>query len=248
MFFLLLAGALAGWIDAVGGGGGLVQVPALLAGFPGVPVQALLGANKLSSICGTVAALWRYRASGFVRVHHWWPAALGGLAGGVVGAAAAMQVPAAVLRPLVLVLVVAALAWMLLSGRSSLFRRRGKERAGRSGQWFLGGGVGAYDGFFGPGTGSLLVLAFQRWFGLDPVMASAAAKVVNLATNAGALVVFTASGSVLWLAAVPLAVGNVCGGWLGAAMAVRFGTRLVHGVLVCVVLVLATKAGVELFH
>ncbi|MFN8999769.1 MAG: sulfite exporter TauE/SafE family protein [Betaproteobacteria bacterium] len=247
LVFLFIAGVLAGWIDAIGGGGGLVQVPALLAGFPGVPVQALLGANKLSSMGGTVTALWRYRASGFVRLRRWWPMASWGAAGGAFGAAAAMQIPATFLRPLILALVIVVLVWMLVSSElvRSLPQRR--ERVGGHGQWLLGGGVGLYDGFFGPGTGSLLVLALQRWLGLDPVAASAAAKVVNLATNAGALVVFAASGSVLWLAALPLAVGNVCGGWLGATMAVRLGGRLVRGVLVCVVLLLAVKAGLESF-
>lgn len=245
--FLWAAGALAGWIDAIGGGGGLVQVPALVAGFPGAPVQGLLGANKFSSICGTSTALWRYRASGQVRLRYWWPAAAAGAAGGALGAKVALWVPPAVLKPLVLVLVIAVLLWLLVSGRFRQQRGSGREPGGVTGQWVLGGGVGAYDGFFGPGTGSLLVLALERWFGLDAVAASAAAKVVNLATNAGALVVFAASGSVLWMAALPLAVGNVCGGWLGAGMAVRFGTQFVRGVLACVVILLTVKVGLDLF-
>jgi uncharacterized membrane protein YfcA len=242
---LALAGGLAGWIDAIAGGGGLVQVPALMAGFPGVPVQALLGANKLSSVCGTGTALWRYRGLGLVRLRQWLPAVVAGLAGAVAGAGLAMLVPGTALKPLVLILVVMVLTWLLMA---AAFTRPAGRADGKveQGQWLLGVGVGVYDGFFGPGTGSFLVLALVRWFGLEPVTASAAAKCINLATNAGALAFFAASGSVLWAAAVPMAVCNVIGGWVGAGMAVRFGPRLVRGALVVVVLALVGKVFLDL--
>ncbi len=241
-----LAGGLAGWIDAIAGGGGLVQVPALLAGFPGVPVQALLGANKFSSVCGTSVALWRYRGLGLVRLRAWLPAVGAGLGGAAGGAGLAMLLPSGALKPVVLVLVVAVLVWMLVSGLIPRRAGQADTPAGQGGQWILGGGIGVYDGFFGPGTGSFLVLALVRWFRLEPVAASAAAKAINLATNAGALALFAASGSVLWQAALPMAVCNVIGGWLGAGMAARFGTRLVRGVLVFVVLALTAKVALDL--
>ncbi len=241
-----LAGGLAGWIDAIAGGGGLVQVPALLAGCPGVPVQALLGANKLSSVCGTSVALWRYRGLGLVRLRAWRVAVAAGFAGAAGGAGLAMLVPSATLKPVVLVLVVVVLAWMLVSGVLLRPRAGSGAGAGRRGQWILGGGTGLYDGFFGPGTGSFLVLGLVRWFRLDPVAASAAAKAINLATNAGALALFAVSGSVLWEAAVPMAVCNVVGGWVGAGMAARLGAGLVRGVLVVVVLALSLKVMLDL--
>lgn len=246
LVLLALAGGLAGWIDAIAGGGGLVQVPALLAGCPGVPVQALLGANKCSSVCGTAVALWRYRGLGLVRLREWRFAVAAGLAGAAGGAALALWIPSAALKPLVLVLVVVVLVWMLVSGLFLQQSRIDRAAPGNDGQWLLGGGVGLYDGFFGPGTGSFLVLGLVRWFGLEPVAASAAAKAINLATNAGALALFAVSGAVLWEAAIPMAVCNVIGGWLGAGMAARAGTALVRGVLVVVVLGLTAKVAMDL--
>lgn len=243
---LALAGGLAGWIDAIAGGGGLVQVPALMAGFPGVPVQALLGANKLSSVCGTSAALWRYRGLGLVRLRRWAGAIAAGTAGAVGGAGLALLVPSTTLKPLVVGFVVVVLVWMLVSG---IVRREARPHtgvAGGAGQWLLGGCAGTYDGFFGPGTGSFLVLALVRWFRLEPVAASAAAKAINLATNTGALALFALSGSVLWQAAIPMAVGNVVGGWLGAGMAARGGAALVRAMLVVVVLALTAKVAADL--
>lgn len=243
---LTLAAVLAGWVDAIAGGGGLIQVPALVAAFPGAPVQPLLGANKLSSICGTATALWRYRGLGLVRLRHWIPAVAASATGAGGGAAIALAIPSASLKPMVLALVVLVLIWMLVSGTlTRMVGGRAEVPAGGR-QAVLGGGVGFYDGLFGPGTGSFLVLAMVRWFRMEPVAASAAAKAINLASNAAALSLFAVSGSVLWQAAIPMAAGNVLGGWIGAGTATRFGKRIVQGVLVVVVLALTVRAALDL--
>lgn len=245
---LALAGAVAGWVDAIAGGGGLIQVPALVAGFPGVPVQALLGANKLSSICGTSTALWRYRGLGLIRLRAWVPAVVASGVGAAAGASVAILTPSAVLKPFVLGLVVPVLVWMLVAGvRPGPVEGRIQAAAPRP-QALMGAGTGLYDGLFGPGTGSFLVLAMVRWLGMEAVAASAAAKAINLASNAGALALFMGSGNVLWEAAGVMAVGNVLGGWLGAGTAARFGRRIVRVVLVVVVMALTAKAVLDLLR
>ncbi|HET6923000.1 MAG TPA: TSUP family transporter [Anaeromyxobacteraceae bacterium] len=242
---LSLAALVAGAVDAIGGGGGLVTVPSLLAA--GVPPAAALATNKGQSVFGAAAALARYARAGLVdwRVARaTFPA---GSLGSLGGAALVLLVPPAALRPLVLgllLLVAAVLAFRPAAPapRASRPPRRLAVAAAVSLT------MGAYDGFFGPGTGTFLIFAFVWFFDARFQEASADAKVANFASNLAALALFAARGEVLWSVALPMAAANFLGGFLGAHLAVRGGDRVVRLVVLLVVAALVAKLGADLLR
>lgn len=244
-WILLPAGAfLAGLIDAVVGGGGLVQLPLLLAVLPGVSIPVLFGTNKFSSIAGTGSAAWQYSR----RIPIPWdlavPASTAALIGAASGAAAVSFMPASALKPLVLFMLVLVGGYTLLKPdfgkqhREPLITQRRKFWAS-----LLGLGLGFYDGFFGPGTGSFLIFGFVRLFGLDMLHASAASKFVNLATNLAALCFFFFHEGVLWKIGLLMALANIAGAQVGTRLAVKHGNRFIRWLLVAVVSVLIVKLG-----
>lgn len=240
MLGLLCAAAfLAGTVDAIAGGGGLITVPALLA--TGLPPQTALGTNKGQSVFGAAAALVRFRRAGLLDgalAAVTFPA---GLVGSALGATLVLALDPALLRPLVMVL-------LLLAGAVVLFRRSPPPLApapvGR-GRWWLGAVIalciGAYDGFFGPGTGTFLIIALVSVLGRDLPRAAADAKVVNFASNLAAVALFAHRGAIVWAIALPMAAAQFLGGLLGAQLAVRGGAKVIRGVLVVVVLALVVK-------
>ena len=239
---LLLAAFAAGWVDAVVGGGGLLQLPALLL-VPGLsPVQAL-ATNKLAGFAGTTVSAVTYAR----RVPMDWrtalpTAAVAGLAAGG-GAGLAALVPAAALRPVTLVALVAVAVWTLVRrapSAATALRWAGRRHVGTAA--LLGLVVGAYDGALGPGTGSFLVAGLVG-LGYAFLQASAVAKVVNAATNLGALVVFTVAGATVWGLGLPMAAANTAGGYLGARTAVARGSGFVRVVFLVVVAVLVARLG-----
>lgn len=238
---LLAAAAGAGWIDAVVGGGGLVQLPALMvAGVP--PVQAM-ATNKFASIFGTASAAVTYARTTKVDKQVALPAgALAVLSAGL-GASAAAAISANVLRPVVMVILVSVAAFVTL--RPSLgaiphphLRTRARIIATIG---VTGVAIAFYDGIMGPGTGTFLIIAFTTILGLDFVHASATSKIINTGTNLGALVVFGLQGHVLWTLGLGMAVCNIAGAQVGARMALKRGTSFVRIVLVCVVLAMVTR-------
>jgi uncharacterized membrane protein YfcA len=239
--FLFGVALAAGTVDAIAGGGGLLMLPALLAA--GLPPHLALGTNKGSGVFGAAASLWRYSRAGLVdgpRARAGFPLAF---AGSLLGAAVALRLSPEVLRPVVLVLLVAVA--ILLALRPSQLQPR-VARPPRH-DLILAGLVafvlGGYDGFFGPGTGTFLIFAFVMLFGLTMARASADAKAVNFASNLAAAALFSLRGAVLWRAAIPMAAGQLCGGFLGAHLAVRGGDRLVRATVLVVVLALVLKLG-----
>ncbi|MDI6748271.1 MAG: TSUP family transporter [Rhodocyclaceae bacterium] len=246
---LLLAAAFAGFVDAVAGGGGLIQVPALLAGFPREAPATLFGTNKIASIFGTLNAARRYLRE--VKIH--WaiilPAALAAFVFSFLGAAAVTLMPKEVLRPLVLALLIAVAAYTLLQPDFGKQERVSHVPAHRL-RWVaiaVGALLGFYDGFFGPGAGSFMIFAFVRLFGMDFLRASASAKIVNVATNAGALLLFAPTGHVLWMLGLGMAVCNVAGAQLGARMAIRHGSGFVRVVFLTMTTLLIAKIGWDTF-
>ncbi|HTN53685.1 MAG TPA: TSUP family transporter [Anaeromyxobacter sp.] len=237
---LALVALAAGLVDAIAGGGGLLTVPALL--WAGLPPHLALGTNKGQAIFGTLAALTRFSRGGLVdarRARVTFPL---GMAGSLLGARLVLEVAPAALRPIVLGLL----------GFAALFaglRRPGpvrlEDRPARHGALLVAGAIafaiGAYDGFFGPGTGTFLIVAFAALLGDSLAHASAGAKVVNFASNLAAVSLFAVRGVVLWRIALPMAAAQLVGGWLGAHLAVRRGDALVRRVVVGVALALAAK-------
>ncbi|MEY9215247.1 TSUP family transporter [Thermobifida halotolerans] len=246
---LLVAAAAAGWIDAVVGGGGLLMLPTLLLAFPTAPVAAVLGTNKLTAIFGTCSAAITYARGVKTEARVVWPAAGLALLGAGGGAALAGAVSSAALRPIIMVVLLGVAAFVVLRpamGRVAEPRLRTPIRV-LVAVLVVGLGVGCYDGLIGPGTGTFLIIALTSIIGLDFVTASASAKIVNTATNLGAITVFALNGDVMWLIGLGLAVCNIVGAQVGARMALSRGTGFVRGVLLVVVVLLVVRLGIDQF-
>lgn len=247
---LLLAGVafVAGLVDAVVGGGGLIQIPALFALLPQALPAALFGTNKFSSIFGTASAAWRYSRQIAVPWRWALPAAAAALPASYLGAMAVSLLPRELLRPLVLVLLVAVALYTLVHKDFGSDEAIGPAARGSALVAVASGALlGFYDGFFGPGAGSFLIFVFVRFFGLSFLAASSAAKVVNVATNFAALLYFSAHGQVLWPAALMMAACNVAGAQCGSHLALRHGSVLVRRVFLVVVASLIAKFGYDTF-
>jgi uncharacterized membrane protein YfcA len=236
---------LAGFIDAIAGGGGLLTVPALLAA--GVPPHAALATNKGQSVFGATAATIAFARTGALDVRLARLTFPLGFLGSLVGTRLVLWLSPAALKPVVLVLLPLAAAAMLV-------RRRGpagepiegaRRRTIAAALALL---VGCYDGFFGPGTGTFLVIGFATLLHASPLSATADAKVVNLASNLAAVVMFASSGHIRFELALPMAAAQLTGAWVGAHTAMRGGDRIVRiGVLV-VVAALVAKLSVDLLR
>ncbi|PJM99668.1 hypothetical protein CG740_29510 [Streptomyces sp. CB01201] len=243
LIVLCLAAGAAGWIDAVVGGGGLLMLPALLLGLPHVPAAHILGTNKAVAIVGTSGAAVTYVRRAPVRVRTAVRIGLAALAGSMTGAFFAAGISSAVLRPVILVVLLGVAGFVMFRPAFGTGVGGGPVTRARTvtAIVLVGGGIGLYDGLFGPGTGTFLVLALTAVLHLDLVTASATAKIVNVCTNAGALAMFAYQGNVMWQLAGIMAVFNLAGGMLGARMALRRGSEFVRGVLLVVVFSLVAK-------
>ncbi|MDD5248096.1 MAG: TSUP family transporter [Rhodocyclaceae bacterium] len=243
---LLLAAFGAGLVDAVAGGGGLIQVPALFSALPLEMPATVFGTNKGSSVFGTANAAWRYAR----RVPIPWsialPAAGAAFVFSFAGAATVAWLPKDIVRPLILALLVVVAAYTALRPNFGVAPAAAPRR-GLGAVLLVGAGLGFYDGFFGPGMGSFLIFAFVRWFGLDFLRASAAAKVVNGGTNLAALAYFAPSGHVLWGLALSMAAFNVAGANVGAHLAIRRGSGFVRGVFLAATGLLIAKFGYDTY-
>lgn len=240
---LCVAAAAAGWIDAVSGGGGMIQLPALLIALPqGSEVNAL-ATNKLSSIFGTATAARTY-------VKHLAPdwktaipmAAIAFMFAGL-GAWSAHLVPTEYFAIGAVIALIVVWLWIFFTpvlGSETVLRWQGSRK-----HYFaaviVGAGIGFYDGIFGPGTGSFLLIALVGIFGYSFLMASSTAKLINLGTNAAALIVFGFTGSIVWLLGLLLAAFNVGGAFLGARTAIARGSAFVRGVFLAVVAILIIR-------
>jgi uncharacterized protein len=244
---LVFAAFAAGLVDAIAGGGGLVTVPALLAA--GLPPQVALATNKGQACFGAVSSFLSFWTKKGIDRERAPLGFLFGFVGSLTGARVLLLVRPEPLKPVMLVLLLAAsaiVAWP---------RKPQSAEIGGSGavpRWAmlalapLGFAIGFYDGFFGPGTGSLLIVVFVLVFGDTLTRASGNAKVVNLASNLAALVLFAIKGAVLWKIALPMAAANAAGSFLGARLAIKRGDRFVRPVVLGVVAVLVLKMAHDL--
>lgn len=246
---LFLAAFLAGAVDAVVGGGGLIQIPALFAVYPAESAARLFGTNKCASVVGTANACWRYARQVEMPWRTILPAAVCAFLFSYAGAAAVAWLPKESIRPLILVLLIFAAGYTLM--RKDFGSLHQPAHAGRRELVFaslLGAVIGFYDGFFGPGTGSFLIFLFVRFFGFDFLHASASAKVVNVATNLAALLYFVPNGHVLPLLAAAMALANVTGSLAGTWLALRYGSAFIRRVFLAVVSVLIVKFAWDTLH
>jgi len=246
---LCAAAFAAGWVDAVSGGGGMLQLPALLVALPSdSPVQAL-GTNKLSSILGTATAARTYMRKITLDVSTALPMAGVAFVGALLGATFATQLPVDVFRPVIVVLLVVVWFWTLLSpamGSETILRFTGRQHKVIA--VFAGFGIGVYDGLLGPGTGSFLLIVLVAILGYSFLQASATAKVVNLGTNLAALIIFGIAGSVLWTLGLLMGICNVIGAFIGARTAIRRGSGFVRGVFLVIVGLLILRLGWDVVY
>ncbi|MBB3103257.1 TSUP family transporter [Azomonas macrocytogenes] len=249
LIFLSGAALFAGFVDAIVGGGGLILVPALFAGLPGVHPATLLGINKGTGIAGTAVAAAQFSRRVQMRWASLWPATLAGLAGAFLGAWTVTLISPDFLRKLLPCVLIAVLAYTV--ARKDLGRNHAPRLEGRA-ETLVASGIGLligfYDGFFGPGTGSFFVFLFVRLLGYDFLHASASAKVLNTATNLAALLLFTLKGHVWWHFVVVMAVANIAGSLLGTRLALKHGAGFVRGVFILVVTALIIKTGLDAFN
>jgi uncharacterized protein len=244
LVLLALAGLAAGFVDAVVGGGGLVQLPALLLAFPGAAPVQVLATNKLASFCGvSVSSATFYRR---VRPdpRTFLPLMLLALVGSALGALVASLLPREALDPIVLVVLVLVGGYVLLSpevGASSVLRFSGHRHTAAA--MATGLAIGFYDGAIGPGTGSFFVFTLVGLLGYSFLEASAKAKMANWATNLGALIVFVPQGAIMWKVGLLVGVANLLGGYLGARTAVARGSRFVRLFFIVVVSAFIVRLG-----
>jgi uncharacterized protein len=240
--FVLVAAFGAGVIDAMAGGGGLIQLPALFAAYPATPHPTLLGTGKLAGFAGTTSAIFRFIRHVTIDWRLVIPAAASAFAAALVGAWIATRIAPDQFRTLVPVLLTAYCCTRCCTATSGCcIVRAGTVLRGRAVAAAGAGVIGLYDGFFGPGTGSFLVFLFVRGFGLDFLHASASAKVVNAAANVAAIILFGLTGELLWLLGLAMAACNVTGAQLGSHLAIRHGSGFVRWVFLAVVSCLIAK-------
>lgn len=242
------AALFAGFIDSMVGGGGLIQIPALFTVLPKELPATLFGTNKIASVFGTSNAAWCYSR----RVNIPWrttlPAAIAAFAFSYLGAMAVAWLPRDLLRPLIMVMLVGSAVYTFWRKDFGALHR--PQHAGRNELVFsliVGGAIGFYDGFFGPGTGSLLIFLFIRYFGFDFLHASAASKIVNVATNLAAIGFFIPNDFYLPLVALVMATFNMLGSVIGTRLALRRGSTFVRQVFLIVVSALIIKFAWDTF-
>lgn len=240
LVLLALAGVglLAGFVDAIAGGGGMVAVPALLS--VGLPPVAALATNKMQSIFGTAAAVFAYWRGGFIDFRALALAVAAAFAGSALGALGVKAVDTGVLTTAVPVALIAIGVYFLFAPNLSDADRAARLDF-RTFVPVLGFVIGFYDGIFGPGTGAFLTIGFVMLFGLGLTRATGHAKLLNLTSNLGALAIFIAAGEVVWPAAAAMALGQIAGGYLGARTGMRFGARLIRPLVVTVSILLALR-------
>ena len=243
---LALAGLAAGFVDAVVGGSGLIQIPALLLGLPGASPVQVLATNKLASICGTTVSSATYYRRVRPDPRTFGPLMLLAFIGSVLGALAASLIPASAFAPIVLVVLIVVGAYVLLKprlGEVTALRFSGHRHTAAA--MVTGLAIGFYDGALGPGTGSFFVFALVGLLGYNFLDASAKARLANWATNLAALCVFVPQGAVLWKVGLVMGLSNLAGGYVGARTAVSRGTRFVRVFFIVVVSAFIVRIGGE---
>lgn len=240
---------IAGFVDAVVGGGGLIQVPGLLISLPDKPIPTLFGTNKIAAFSGTTVSAFQYAR----RIRFDWRilslVALFAFIFSWLGAQLVSYLDPAILKPVILVILIV-IAIYLFNKKNLGLQAQTSIRFQR--QWrfglLLGAAVGFYDGFFGPGTGSFLVLGFVTLLGFEFLTASAYAKVINCVTNISALIVFISQGHFLLGVGLLMAAFNIVGNLIGSQTALRKGSAFVRKIFLLVVILLILRYGYDVFN
>ena len=235
---LAFVGIIAGFVDAVAGGGGLIGLPALLlAGFPPIPA---LATNKLQGAMGTGVAAFTFWREGYVKIREMIGPIAATFLGAFLGAIVVKSIDTSLLSSLVPIALIAIAAYFLfapgISDLGTLARFNVVIFAP-----LIGFVIGFYDGIFGPGTGSFFTIAFVSLFGMGVVHASAHTKMLNFTSNLAALALFIPAGNVVWSAALVMGAGQMLGGYLGAKTGIRYGAKFIKPLVVVVCVIMALR-------
>jgi len=240
---------LAGFVDSIAGGGGLISLPAYL--FIGVPSHYALGTNKLSSTIGTIFSTLRYAHGRTIVYSIGIPSVVGSLIGSYIGSKLALFLSDDVLK-IVLAFLIPIAAVIVFLSRPRGNGEKKDEKVYTNAKTIIisaliGLAIGTYDGFFGPGTGTFLIIFYVSILSLDHVSASGTAKIVNLASNIGALVTFIAGGKVFYSLGLPAALFGIAGNWLGSGVALKRGAKVIKPVMLAVLILLFIKIITDMF-
>lgn len=238
---------LAGFVDSIAGGGGLISLPAYL--FIGLPSHNALATNKLSSTIGTIFSTLRYAKGRAIVYVVAVPSVIGSLIGSHIGARLALVLSDSVLKVILAFLIPFAAVVVLLANpkRSATYEVENISKIRTiliSG--LIGLTIGMYDGFFGPGTGTFLIILYVSVLSLDHISASGTAKIVNLASNVGALLTFIVGGKVMYSIGLPAALFGIAGNWIGSGLALKKGAKIIKPVMIVVLIILFTKVLMDL--
>lgn len=237
ILYVLPIAFFAGLVDAIAGGGGLIQISSLLFLFPDVPVATLLGTNKLASACGTIISSAHYVRTLKINFKVIMPALMGAFIFSALGARVATLVDNQILKPIIFVLLLSMGLYTLLHKNFGISIQKNQSEHLHLKFYcaLIGAVLGFYDGFFGPGTGSFLIFCFVGWLGFNFLEGSAFAKLTNLSSNLAAMLYFAVDGHIFYKIALPMAAFNMLGNWVGAHLAVKKGSQFVRWIFLLVV-------------
>jgi uncharacterized protein len=248
IFVLALCALIAGFVDAVVGGGGLIQVPATLIQFPKTPLPTIFGTNKIAALCGTSVAAYQYAKKVKFNFLVLAVVSIAAFIASFTGAKIVSIIHPKTLKPVILFVLIAIAIYTFL--KKDLGSEQTKNLAKQKLLIYgilVGLVVGFYDGFFGPGTGSFFVLGFVVVLGFDFLHASAYAKIVNCVTNISALTVFVKQGNYILDIAILMAVCNITGSFIGSKMAIKNGNAFVRSIFLFIVVIMIIRYGYDVF-
>lgn len=231
----------AGFVDAVAGGGGLISLPAYI--FAGVPIHIAYGTNKFANCTGTFVACVKFFKSGNIRIKSAVLSAAGALIGSWFGTQLVLVLDEKYLKYCLMIILPVVAVFLLFNrnfGSSDEVKKISNKKLYVL-SFIIGMVIGAYDGFFGPGTGTFLVLSFTSILGFDLITASGNAKVVNLASNFAALITYMINGKILFSIGIPAAICAILGNYIGAHMAIKSGVKVIKPIILVVVVMLLGK-------
>jgi len=229
MIIFVCTGLVAGYIDSIAGGGGMIQVPVLL--FMGIPPIFVLAANKISSLFGTLMASIRYAASKKISWKVVLIAIIPCLIVSYIGSSLVMFISDIIIQWAILLAIPIALAFLLKNSKEI---KKEDTKLSKTSIILSTAPIGFYDGLLGPGTGTYMTISMKKYLHLDYIISTASTKPLNLATNVGSAIAFLAAGKVLWMVALPMAIGNVLGSYIGSHFAIKGGEEFIKKVLIYV--------------
>ena len=236
---------LAGFIDSIAGGGGLIATPAYM--LAGLPMHNVLGTNKAMSMFGTSVAAWKYIKSGNVNWHAAIVAAIGSFAGSALGSQIALRIDAATLKTAFVVILPGVAVFVIFGKKKGSDECAAELTAFRLNvvAFIVGLVTGADDGLIGPGAGTFMIFGFNMFVGLDYIKSGGCAKIVNVASNVSAFISFVTAGQGIWAIAIPAAVFSMAGNYLGSSYAIKHVSKLVKKVMIVVLIGIFIKLAID---